>query len=206
MPCFYLGITINNKGNKMARKEISRFAVLYDFESNRNGDNRRVVTLQKERVGRDDEDPADFKVDAEKLGAWVASFYGEDKRVIRYDQLGDAIKAAQFELVKPSAYYVHEQQKIMRKLGVTEDTRSLPVDTSDFESHREYVSVVPIDDGEFTYREIGQEVRFSRPIATFVKLGKGIMVSGNYDVDRMKQTLEDTVQRDNHWLPESLCR
>lgn len=186
--------------------EKTRYGVLYDFESHRNDDSRRVVTLRKERVGRDDKDSADFIVNPDKLGAWVASFYGEDKRVVRYDCLGDAIKAAQFELVKPSAYYLHEQEEIMRKLGVTEDIGSLPVDNTDFDSHDEYVSVVPIVDGEFTYREIGQEVRFGRPIITFVKKGKKVMVSDNYDVNRMKQTLEDTIQRDYHWLPESLCR
>ncbi len=184
----------------------TRYAILYDFQSHRNDDTRRVVTFRKERVGRNDETPADFKVDAEKLGAWVASFYGEDKRVVRYDDLADALKAAQFELVKPSAYYEHEQEKIMKRLGVTENIESLSVDDSDFESHREYISVVPIDNGEFTYREIRQEVKFGNPIATFVKKGKRVMVSGNYDIDRMKQTLENTVQRDDHWLPESLCR
>ncbi len=180
----------------------ARYAILHDFISNLHEESRRVIVLELERIDRSGEEIADFKV--APLGDWTASLYGGDKRVVRYDNLGDAVKAAQFELVMPPSYFVHEQEEIMRRLGITEHVGNLPVDSCDFEKHGEYYSVVPIDEGEFTYREIGQEVKFGKPIITFVKHGKKVMVKNNYSIELMKKYLEDSIEKDDHWLPESL--
>ena len=185
--------------------ESQRYALLFDYVSHKFDKKRRVVTLSKEECF--DEEYPDFSLSKAKLGAWVTSFYGSSKQVVRYASLGEAVKFAQFELIKPSeSYYMTEIPKIMRELRISANIKGIPVNNraTDYDSHGTYVSVVPIDNGVLVYREIGQEVRFGLPIVTFVSSKDKIRVKKRYDLRKMITNLEETIKEDKHWLPESL--